>query len=47
MGILTIVGWEDTPQVGYLLPVCLEPISDGGTPNTEFALVILELALGQ
>ena len=30
----TIVGWEDTPQVGSLLPVDLGTISNGRTPNT-------------
>ena len=30
----TIVGQEDTPQVGSLLPVGLGTISNGHTPNT-------------
>ena len=34
MGTLTIVGWEETPQVGSLLPAALGPISDGRTLNT-------------
>ena len=34
IGTPTIVGQEDTPQVGSLLPVGLDPISDGCTPNT-------------
>ena len=30
----TLVGWEDTSQVGSLLPITLGPISNGHTPNT-------------
>ena len=34
IGTLTIVGQEDTPQVGSLLPMGLGPISDGRTSIT-------------
>ena len=37
-GILTIFGKEDTPQVGSFLPVGLDPISDGCTPNTRICI---------
>ena len=33
--ILTIVGREDTPQAGSLLPVSLGTISNGRTPTTK------------
>ena len=33
IGTPTIVGWEETPQVGSLLPVGLGLISDGRIPN--------------
>ena len=33
-----IVGWENTPQVGSLLPVGLGPISKGCTPNTRICI---------
>ena len=35
---LTIVGQEDTPQVGSLLPVGLGSISDGHTPNVRISV---------
>ena len=36
--ILTIVGWEDTPQAGSLLPVGLGTISNGRTPTTRICI---------
>ena len=36
--IPTIVGWEDTPQVGSLLPVGLGTISDGHIPTTRICI---------
>ena len=37
--ILTIVGWEDTPQVGSLLPIGLGTISDECTPATRIGMI--------
>ena len=37
--ILTIVGREDTPQVGSLLPVGLGTISDERTPTTRICMI--------
>ena len=37
--IPTIVGREDTPQVGSLLPVGLGTISDERTPNTRICMI--------
>ena len=36
--MLTIVGREDTPQVGSLLTVGLGTISDGCTPTTRICI---------
>ena len=36
--IPTIVGREDTPQAGNLLPVGLGTISDGHTPTTRICV---------
>ena len=35
----TIVGQEDTPQVGSLLPVGLSTISDECTPTTRICVI--------
>ena len=37
--LLTIVGREDTPQVGSLLPVGLGTISDECTPTTRICVI--------
>ena len=37
--IPTIVGWEDTPQVGSLLPVGLDTISDERTATTRICVI--------
>ena len=36
--ITTIVEWEDTPQVGSLLPIGQGTISDGRTPTTRICI---------
>ena len=38
IGILTIVGREDTPQVGSLLPIGTDLFSNGHTPNTRICV---------
>ena len=38
-GALTIAGWEDTHQVGSLLPLGLGTISDGHTPTTRIWVI--------
>ena len=43
--IPTIVGQEDTPQVGSLLPVVLDTISNGRIPTTSIYVKILLLVL--
>ena len=37
--LLTIVGWEDMPQVGSLLPVGLGTISDEHTPTSRICMI--------
>ena len=43
--IPTIVGLEDTPQVGSLLPVGPGPISDGYTPYTKTCINNLRISI--
>ena len=38
VGILTMVGQEDTPKVGSLLPVGLSAITDRHNPNTKICM---------
>ena len=38
IGTPTIVGQDDAPKVGSLMPAGLGPISDGCTPNTRISI---------
>ena len=38
IGTPNIVSQEDTPQVGSLLPIGLNPISDGHIPNARICI---------
>ena len=45
IGTPTIVGQEETSQIGSLLPVGLGPISDGRTPNTRIGITNSKISI--